>query len=90
MRRSSRSSSYSILVEVEPKLTIFRTAARNGIITILVGTDCVKYGVRRAILTQHSQYFKKALEVPWKEAEEGLLQLEDVEPETCKSGSLFL
>ncbi|KAJ4406031.1 hypothetical protein N0V91_004915 [Didymella pomorum] len=59
-----------------------RTAARNGIITILVGTDCVKYGVRRAILTQHSQYFKKALEVPWKEAEEGLLQLEDVEPET--------
>jgi hypothetical protein len=35
-------------------------------------------------MTQHSEYFQKALQGPWKEAEEGVVRLEDVEPETCE------
>jgi hypothetical protein len=75
------------MMKVEPKLTTTRAAARGGIATILAGPDCVKYEVHRAVLTQHSGYFKKALEGPWKEAEEGVIRLDDVEPETCRSGS---
>jgi hypothetical protein len=36
------------------------------------------------LLAYHSEYFQKALAGPWKEAQEGLIVLEDVEPVTCK------
>lgn len=62
----------------------YGAVARGGIVTIAVGSECVKYEVHRAILMQHSGYFKKALEGPWKEAEEGVVRLEDVESETCR------
>ncbi|KAH6639623.1 hypothetical protein C7974DRAFT_135558 [Boeremia exigua] len=56
-------------------------AARGGIVTIVAGSEAVKYLVHKAVLMEHSAYFEKALQGPWKEAEEGVVRLDDVEPE---------
>jgi hypothetical protein len=48
----------------------------------------VKHHLHRALLIQQSEYFKKAFNGPWKEAQEGIVRLEDVEsgPCTLRSG----
>jgi hypothetical protein len=70
---------------METQLTTSREAARGGLVTIAVGPESVKYVVHRAVITEESEYFKKALKGPWKEAEQGIVRLEDVEPKICKS-----
>ncbi|KAI4629163.1 uncharacterized protein J4E87_003424 [Alternaria ethzedia] len=58
-------------------------AARSGSeanAIIEVGPDRMKYHVQKAFLVHHSDYFHKALSGTWKEAEDGVVTLVDVEP----------
>jgi hypothetical protein len=48
-----------------------------------VGATKTKYHIHRALLITHSEYFKKALSGPWKEAQEGIVTPEDIDCETC-------
>lgn len=41
--------------------------------------DGIKHRLYHALLVRHSEYFKTALKGPWKEAEEGVIRLLDVE-----------
>ncbi|KAH7389568.1 hypothetical protein DE146DRAFT_700989 [Phaeosphaeria sp. MPI-PUGE-AT-0046c] len=56
-----------------------------GIVTVLVGTEPVKFQVHTNLLTHHSEYFRKALNGPWKEATERVVSIMDIEPCTCES-----
>jgi hypothetical protein len=64
-------------------------ATSSGIVVLKVGPNQKAYHVHKALLTHHSEYFLKALEGPWKEAEERTVTLEDVEP-TVGMYMLFL
>jgi hypothetical protein len=57
---------------------------REKTVTIEVGHEKTQYFVHPSILAYHSEYFKRALNGPWKEADERLIKLDDVECETCK------
>lgn len=59
--------------------------AREAIILVEVGQEGLEYRVHKALLIHDSEYFRKALNGPWKEAEEGKVSLKDVETGTCKS-----
>jgi hypothetical protein len=37
-------------------------------VVVGVGTSGRKYHIHKALLTEHSEYFKKALNGPWKES----------------------
>jgi len=50
-------------------------------VILKIGPDRFKYSIHKALLVYHSEYFRKALEGPWKEAEEGTFNLEDIEPD---------
>lgn len=52
--------------------------------TIEVGPHRKKYYIHEALLAHYSEYFRKALRGPWKEAEEGVVRLEDVDHRACK------
>ncbi|KAJ8114701.1 hypothetical protein OPT61_g3482 [Boeremia exigua] len=54
----------------------------GDIVIVVVGTEQKKYHIHRAVLIHHSEYFRNALKGPWKEAEEGVVPLADVEVET--------
>lgn len=58
-------------------------------VVIEVGPEKIAYHVHKALLTHHSEYFRKALSGPWKEAEERRVQLDDVEPPVCKCWYTF-
>jgi hypothetical protein len=61
------------------------TAAReSALVTVDIGEAKTRYTVHRTLLAEHSDYFRKALSGPWKEAEEGIVTLEDVDCQTCK------
>ena len=62
-----------------------RTAVRNGVIAVEVDAERVKHYVHRALLEEHSEYFKRALNGSWKEAEDKTVCLDDVECSTCES-----
>lgn len=47
------------------------------------------YYLHRALLTYHSESFRPALTGPWKEAEEGVVTLHDIETSTCRSAPAF-
>lgn len=65
-----------------PWLTVFcRSALLEGTVILKIGPDRFKYSIHKALLVYHSEYFRKALEGPWKEAEEGTFNLEDIEPD---------
>jgi hypothetical protein len=51
----------------------------EGIVTLLIGPEHVPYYVHRDFLMHHSGYFKKALAGPWKESDERVVTLDDVE-----------
>jgi hypothetical protein len=51
----------------------------EGIITLLISPEHVPYYVHKDFLIHHSGYFKKALVGPWKESEERVVILDDVE-----------
>jgi hypothetical protein len=53
-------------------------------IVVEIGPDAKKYFVHKALLMHHSKFFKKALTGTWKEAQEGVVRLEDVETEPCE------
>lgn len=56
----------------------------NGIVTVNVGPTPVAFQVHTDLLTHHSEYFRKSLNGPWKEASERVVPLVDIEPRTCK------
>jgi hypothetical protein len=70
--------------ETISRLSSFRIAARNEIITVEVGPDRREYKVHKAPLIEHSEFFKMALKKPWKEQQEGVIRLDDIEPEICR------
>lgn len=65
-------------------LTTFSKAAREGVVTVKIGSLQVEYVVHKALLTHHSGYFAKAFNGSCKESEEIAVLLEDVECCTCK------
>ncbi|KAI4937144.1 uncharacterized protein J4E92_001871 [Alternaria infectoria] len=63
-------------------------AAQEPVFVIVeVGDTKTRYHVHRSLLVEHSEYFKKALNGPWKEAQDGVVTLEDVE---CSTFSIFV
>ncbi|UPX17197.1 uncharacterized protein EKO05_0007566 [Ascochyta rabiei] len=59
------------------------TAAREGtMVTVILEPQYKVYKVYKALLVKHSEYFKKALMGPWKEAEDRVVRIEDVESYT--------
>lgn len=48
-----------------------------------LGPEAKKYYVHRALLVHHLEYFKKALQDSWTEAQTGLFKLPDIEPLVC-------
>ncbi|KAF1955500.1 hypothetical protein CC80DRAFT_415162 [Byssothecium circinans] len=46
-----------------------------------VGPERKKFHIHKALLTHHSEYFRKALSGPWIEAQESVVKLSDVDPE---------
>ena len=57
---------------------------REKPVIVEIGRERVKYYVHGPLLAQHSEYFKGALNGSWKEAQEGVVSLEDVDCETCR------
>jgi hypothetical protein len=65
-------------------------AAREGFMaTVVLEPQNTEYKVHKALLIDTSDYFKKALEGPWKEAEEQTVIVKDVESDTCKHLQVF-
>jgi len=44
----------------------------------------VKHYIHKVLLEEHSEYFQKALNGPWKEAEDKVVILDDVDCHSCK------
>ncbi|KAF2625387.1 hypothetical protein BU25DRAFT_346330, partial [Macroventuria anomochaeta] len=61
---------------------------RNGVVAIEVRPEWVKHFMHNALLEEHYNHFRRALNGSWKEAEEKTVCLDDVECST--STSLFL
>jgi hypothetical protein len=49
-------------------------------VIVEVGPASLKYEVHKALVTKHSEFFKKALAGPWKEADEHVVRLSNIEP----------
>lgn len=62
--------------------TAVRDPADNVIVEI--GPDRKKYVLHGAFLKYHSEYFRKALKGQWKEAQDKVITLDDVEPGVCE------
>jgi len=56
-------------------------------VIVEVGPEGLKYHVQAAFLTHYSEYFSKALNGPWKEAEDKVVRLVDIDPDVF---SLFI
>lgn len=58
------------------------SAATQGIVAIVVGDDASKvaFHVYKTLLMEHSEYFRKALRGPWKEAKEQSVVLKVCHP----------
>lgn len=52
---------------------------------VRVGAALTPFMIHGALLIKHSEYFAKALSGPWKEAEEGVVVLDDVDVHLCMS-----
>ncbi|KAH9881253.1 hypothetical protein J1614_001749 [Plenodomus biglobosus] len=52
-----------------------------------VGAEKKKYYIHRQFLMAHSEFFAKALSGPWREAQEGVVKLDDVD---CEPFELFI
>ncbi|KAG9199636.1 hypothetical protein G6514_008297 [Epicoccum nigrum] len=68
----------------QPKAPTYSTLLYDKAITIEIGPDRIQYTVHPGLLAHRSEYFKRALNGSWIEAEERLIKLEDVDCETCK------
>ncbi|KAF2656849.1 hypothetical protein K491DRAFT_715065 [Lophiostoma macrostomum CBS 122681] len=69
--------------ETAPPPPSLGAAAAGDMVTIEVGPNHQNYQVYKDFLVYYSDYFRKALAGPWKEAE-GVVRIEDVEPELFK------
>ncbi|KAF2127350.1 hypothetical protein P153DRAFT_344937 [Dothidotthia symphoricarpi CBS 119687] len=58
----------------------FGTIVSKGCVVIEVGPHHRKYDVHKGLLVYHSEYFRNSLRGSWKEAREGKIVLEDVDP----------
>jgi len=66
---------------VETTLTLRTSPALlAGSVTLEIGPDHLKYSVPKALLVYHSEYFRNALKESWKEGQENLIVLDDVDP----------
>ncbi len=61
-----------------------RPASTKGIVIFEIGTGKIRYAIHRALLVYYSKYFHMALHDQWKEADEGVVELPDVETPECK------
>ncbi|KAF2847953.1 hypothetical protein T440DRAFT_369496, partial [Plenodomus tracheiphilus IPT5] len=62
--------------------------ARDGGMAIVeIGPLRTRYHVHAALLSKHSEFFKRALNGPWKEAQNRVVKFEDVE---CDTFDLFI
>lgn len=68
---------------------MFRNAIQDVVIVVEVGPERVKHFVRKTVLEEHSEYFKRALNGSWKEADDKVVCLDDVDCSTCKSTPLL-
>lgn len=59
------------------------TAASSSFVTVEIGADRKTYCVHKTLLEHHSGYFSGVFNGPWKEAEDGVVPLEDIEPGIC-------
>ncbi|KAH4616360.1 hypothetical protein HBH55_208580 [Parastagonospora nodorum] len=68
--------------KTQPPFTdgLLKSVSLDGTIILEIGPDRLKYYVHKALLVHYSEYFRNALKGPWKEAEEGVVKLVDVQP----------
>jgi len=55
------------------------TAAKDEFVVLEIGPQKQRYHLHKALLTHHSEYFNNALNGPWKESEDKIVTLEDVD-----------
>lgn len=58
--------------------------ALKGALVVEIGPKRKKFSIHKALLAEHSAFFRGAMRGPWKEAQEGVVTLDDIEPDTCK------
>ena len=61
------------------ELTVRSIAAKGDIVVLEIGPEKQHYHVHKALLTHHSEYFRNAFNGSWKESDNKLVTLEDVE-----------
>jgi hypothetical protein len=72
------------------RFTDYRNSAvGEGVVILKAGPDQSQFHIHKALLVHHSEYFRKALNGLWKDAEEGVIKIEDVEPEVGKLTNLI-
>jgi hypothetical protein len=68
--------------------TKFSAAATGPMVTVEVGPDRKRFLIHKALLVHHSEYFAAATRGPWKDTQDGVVPLHDVEPTTCRRRDL--
>lgn len=64
--------------------TRFSAAAVGPMVIVEVGPDLERLLIYKALLVHHSEYFAAATRGPWKDTQDRVVPLHDVEPATCK------
>jgi hypothetical protein len=63
----------------------YSTEEREGTwVVVELDEPGTKYYIEKSLLTDHSEYFRKALRGPCRKSEESLVRLDDVSCITCK------
>ncbi|KAF3047297.1 hypothetical protein E8E11_008209 [Didymella keratinophila] len=65
----------------------FITYTRGELVNVRIGDDQTIYRVHKALLVEHSEYFKNAFNGSWKEAKDGIAPLEDVDQRSKSSST---
>ncbi|KAF3034205.1 hypothetical protein E8E11_003624 [Didymella keratinophila] len=60
---------------------------RNGLVSVRIGPDGVTYQIYKTLLTEHSEYFRNTLNGSWKESDDGVIDLDDVD---CHIFEIFI
>lgn len=56
----------------------------GGMAVVKIGAESTVYHIHKVLLVEHSEYFQKALNGPWKTAQEDMVELKDVDRSVCK------
>ncbi|OAK96047.1 hypothetical protein IQ06DRAFT_309608 [Phaeosphaeriaceae sp. SRC1lsM3a] len=51
----------------------------GGMAVVKIGAESTVYHIHKVLLVEHSEYFQKALNGPWKTAQEDMVELKDVD-----------